>query len=220
MTSNIDNTFWIYDPTVLIPNSKNIFSDNYSTIKIFNLLTIFLTVISAFLLIIGNKFGLVTLFCIILLVVIYFIMNSQKKEAMTEDNSHENINSSDTNTNTTSSNKKSNFNPVKNITMNEIIQSEDSNYSNNINNRITDIYLGDEYENQINDYAENSRDLYKYPEKNEKQFANWLYSGGETCKENSLMCGNFEDLRYHRSESDFEYLNSESSNKISDSDSD
>lgn len=188
--STINNTFWIYDPTILSPkNCKEYFSNQYSVEKILNMITVILVIISMFLLIRCNRYGLVTLFGIILIVIIYLVYQGNSKvkhfDNLPKDSKTESKTESKIKT------RPNIVNPLKNITMKEIMNSE--NYD-------TCAVSGNDEE--TGKYVDDNRDYYKCSD--ETDFARFLYPKKKICKEDSMYCENYEDVRYNRNSSDIE----------------
>lgn len=201
--SNIKDLFWIHDPSILsnysykdlIPSTKSSF------IEILNIVTIVLFYLTFIFVFRQKKVAIITLTIILIIVFVYFVYKKQAKVNLNDIKSKESHQSNQSKQSNKSTNEN---NPLKNTTMKEIIN-QDTDDSNST------LSIDDISDNDIEQYVTNNRNYYKVPGQNNKtDFARWLYQSGETCKENSMMCSQYEDIRYNKYVPDFEVTSNSS----------
>ena len=213
MSNNIinqksDNVFWLYDPTILFRNQnyyKIIPTANMTTNQVLNSLTLFFIFLAILCLLFCRHLIYVPIIAIIIIIFWYFIQKNclpqNQKETFNTDISN-NINNDNNKFQGVLPTKN---NPFMNITMADLIDNTNQQCENIAN----DDEIDDNYNNNIfrdpNDIfgkSHSQRQFYTMPvttiPNDQTAFAKWLYETPETCKENTMNCLRYEDIRHSR----------------------
>ena len=182
---NDSNIFWTDKPDVLLDNFLIIPTKNMSYTKIMNLLTKFSIVMLLVYLIVFPKsnFFVLPLIAIVIIVIVYDKNKKTIIEGMTKPKSRE----------PTSNNPLMNVSPVDERNVPQARE-----YTDAINGQIND-YINDN--KPVNEkYLD--RFYYTMPSStipnDQDAFLNFVYPRQPTCKENSMNCLKYEDVRFHR----------------------
>jgi hypothetical protein len=187
---NDSNIFWTDKPDVLLDNFQIIPTKNMSYTKIMNLLTKF-SIIMLLVYLIGfpkSNFFVLPLIAIVIIVIVYDKNKKTIKEGMTKSERRE----------PTSNNPLMNVSPVDERTVPKAREHTDS-----INGKI------DEYINDNKPVNKKYLDRFYYTmpsttiPNDQDAFLKFVYPNPPTCKENSINCLKYEDIRFHRDSPDY-----------------
>lgn len=189
--------FWLEDPKVFLQNGnyyKIIPSCQMSKNEVLNALTLFLIYLGILSIVLtcSTKYLYLALIGIIIIILIYYLQDKHlAKETFENDNDEGEYDVSEDEDIDPS-------NPFGNVTMANIMNiPEDDPIV--LNNDTNDDILGDK---------KVQRQFYTLPAKtipnDQTGFAKWLYETPQTCKENTMNCLRYEDVRYSRSNPDLD----------------
>ena len=216
MSNNIINhksndVFWLYDPTILFRNNnyyKIIPNANMTTNQIFNSLTLFFIFLAILCLLFCRQLIYVPIIAIIIIIFWYFIQKNYSLQK-TQINSKETLNTNNSNNNDNkfqvNNRSPTKNNPFMNITMADLIDNTKPQCDNiaNDDNEIND--ADDNFDNcndNIFGICRSQRQFYTMPvttiPNDQTAFAKWVYGAPETCKENTMNCLRYEDIRHSR----------------------
>lgn len=205
--------FWLDDPKVLFTNGaylKIIPTKNMTRIEVLNTLTRFFIYLIIIYLLIGanRRYMYIPIAGIIAILFLYFI--NKWHEPPKEDTVRSiNIEEPFTQLNAEIYEIPTKNNPFMNVTMADLMDNRDRPSAGNVNNPIIQEQIEQAFDANLFTDVEDvfgrgntQRQFYTTASttipNDQTSFAEWVYRGPETCKENQLNCLKYEDVRFSR----------------------